>query len=253
MTSAKKTEKADSFGALGNRVPLPPFRPVQNTTLQANIYAELNDAVMKGRFAPGQSITLRELAKAFDVSTMPVRGAVHQLIADGAFEFTSSRAVAVPRMSRDKLMDLQRVRMTIEGRAAEWAAANITAEEINLLRKLSVEYDVLNALSDDHTRIYEHLAKTKDFRFTIYRSARSPTMIGIIETLWLKIAPYFNLFRGDWTPIAEKSHHYRAIVIEALEARNAEVAKQAIENEIYQVGKILGALLEKKKDDRIQN
>ena len=63
-------------------IKLPKLAPVDRGTIQQRVYQQLREALMKGRFAPGDVVTLRSLADAFGTSAMPVREAVRQLVAE---------------------------------------------------------------------------------------------------------------------------------------------------------------------------
>ncbi|MEQ8347331.1 MAG: GntR family transcriptional regulator [Sneathiellaceae bacterium] len=217
----------------------PALERIETGTLQAQIYHSLTRALMRGEFAPGQSVSMRHLAATFGVSTMPVRGAIQQLIADGALHFTSSRSVAVPAMSRARLNDLCRVRLDIEGTAAQWAATGITATEVEALHRIDQEYDAIYRMPDLSARVADHLAKTYKFRFAVYGAAHSEILLGIIESLWLKIAPYFNLLLDEWPQVAEQGRKYRVILINALELRDGNAARAAIQGEIERVSALL--------------
>ena len=52
-------------------------------SVQDRVYAELRHWLMVGRFLPGETITLRNLAAELEVSPMPVRAALRHLIAEG--------------------------------------------------------------------------------------------------------------------------------------------------------------------------
>src|SRR5262245_23351728 len=85
-----------------------PQRP--KGSVQDRVYAELRRWLMVGRFLPGESITLRNLAAELGVSPMPVRAALRHLIAEGGFEMLPNRAVRVPHMTRERLLELLALR-----------------------------------------------------------------------------------------------------------------------------------------------
>ena len=52
----------------------------------SRVYAQLREALMAGRFWPGQRLRIGELALAMGVSQTPVREAVMQLVREGGLE-----------------------------------------------------------------------------------------------------------------------------------------------------------------------
>src|SRR5262245_21693254 len=68
--------------------------PLERQTLNDQVYRDLRNLIMSGRLAPGQTITIRTLAGAIGVSPMPVRGALHRLLTEGALELRANRSFA---------------------------------------------------------------------------------------------------------------------------------------------------------------
>ena len=79
-----------------------PFRmsPVERETFQKQSYRKLREALMKGRFMPGDTVSLRGLARELGTSPMPIREAVRHLVAEKALEFRENRTFSVPVMTR---------------------------------------------------------------------------------------------------------------------------------------------------------
>ena len=89
---------------------------------------------MSGKFAPGDTLTLRSLAAALGTSVMPARDAVLRLTAERALE-TVGRSVRVPTMTLERLRDVTRFRLALEGEAAALAAERASPAEIAAMRQ----------------------------------------------------------------------------------------------------------------------
>ena len=214
---------------------LPDFAPVEKETVHERVYLELRTALMTGAFAPGQNVTIRSLAKAFGTSAMPVREALRRLVAEQALQILPNRSVIVPLMSRAKLDELRRVRVVLEGMAAEQAARHVTPKEIAKLARLIDQMHPMVMSGDAKT----YLAANQDFHFTIYRAARSQVLLPMIESLWLQIGPLLNLLLRDQS-IAEMfavKHH--AAALEALRQGDGPGARAAIAGDISEAADIL--------------
>src|SRR5262245_16086529 len=101
------------------------LQPIDNGTLGQRVYNELRDYLMVGGVQPGEKVTLRQLTTAFGTSLMPVREAVQRLAAEGALEVLPNRAIRVPLMTKGRVDEILRVRLTLEGMAVEEAAKRI--------------------------------------------------------------------------------------------------------------------------------
>src|SRR5262245_25015684 len=69
---------------------------------RTKVYGELRDALMRGRFIPSATVTLRGLAHALRTSAMPVRAALQQLVAEQALVVRPNRMVMVPRLTAER-------------------------------------------------------------------------------------------------------------------------------------------------------
>ena len=73
--------------------------PVRRENLQVAVYRQICYLILQGDVQPGQSLTVATLAKALDVSPMPVRDALSRLTHAGVLTTVSGRTLRVPRLS----------------------------------------------------------------------------------------------------------------------------------------------------------
>ena len=109
--------------------------PLARDTLHERAYRRICDLILDGEIAPGQVVTIQNLAEAFGVSTMPVREALKRLTAAGALSLVTGRSMGIPRLSLERLADLRRVRLSVEGIGTEWAAELMEPSELARLRR----------------------------------------------------------------------------------------------------------------------
>lgn len=199
-----------------------PVARVTRESVHDRVYAELRSSLMRGLFLPGQAITMQELADAFGTSTQPVREALRRLVGEKALDVLPNRSVTVPLITVAQLDDIMRVRLEIEGAATAWAAERIGKAAIQRLERLC--RDMGRKVERGDTQDY--LAQNQEFRFTIYEAAASPTVMPIIESLWLQIGPYKNLLQEPGRIRVTNDHHQAALA--ALQRRDAAAARAAI-------------------------
>lgn len=185
--------------------------------------------LMGGHVVPGQKLPLRPLAEEFNTSLMPVRDALNRLVADGALELSSSRTIRVPDMSEDRLLELHEIRRALEGLAAEYATPNISKAAIDRMQQLIGEMAEALAASDYDAYMQCHYS----FHFTIYGAADRPTLLAMIDMLWLQVGPWFrqgieraNRQRGD----SNAGHEQ---IVAALRARDARAVRNGIEQDVF--------------------
>jgi DNA-binding GntR family transcriptional regulator len=197
------------------------------------VYATLKSELMGGAFAPGEKMTVRGLAAAHGTSPMPVREALRRLVADQALVQLHNRGIVVPPVSLEHILDLRRVRMAVEGLAAEWAATTIEEDEIQHLAALQRKMRGMVETGDAS----DYLSCNKAFHFSVYASARSGVLMPVIESLWLQAGPYLTIMRGPATLGMGLDHH--DALIAALQRGDGVAARNAIAVDIGEAADVL--------------
>jgi DNA-binding GntR family transcriptional regulator len=205
----------------------PPSPDAADTSLRQQVYASLREALTMGRFAPGQKVTFRYVAGVLGVSLTPVREALRRLVAEGAFEMNPNRSVRVPLMTRDKVLELRDIRIELEGLAAAKAATAATRGQIADIRRAAREIMVARTRGDNAT----DRRKVREFHFAVYAAAGQPTLLRLIESLWLQTGPYMNLLYPDFIS-SSRGPAGRQRLIGALQARNPSAARREMADDI---------------------
>ena len=212
--------------------------PLGRETLQDRVYSQMAGLILDGGIAPGQLVTIQGLAEAFGVSTMPVREALKRLSAEHALTVVSGRSIGIPPLTLERLVDLRNVRMEVEGTAAEWAAHSIDAAGLAQLRQQLQ----LMERSIDESRTLDYLRANRAFHFTIYRGTGSPTIVSLIEILWLQISPYFNLLRESGNYVSANLHH--GAMVDAMARGDGDAARAAIVSDVTGSFEVLAQIVD---------
>jgi DNA-binding GntR family transcriptional regulator len=127
------------------------------------------------------------------------------------------------------------VRAAIEGFAAEEAARSRTAADLVAMR--SFEQAFLAEAGSSEPRTGHAIRANQALHFAVYRATGLPTLVGVVEGLWLKIGPVLNL---DLRVSPERlrtggavEHHRRLLV--AIEAGDSVGARNALVNDIIYI------------------
>lgn len=204
------------------------------TTQQDDTYATLRQWVTVGKFLPGERLKIRDVAAELGVGVMPVRAALQRLAAEGALTNIPNAGVAVPRLSRAEFDDVLQNRLLLEGEAAERGALRLTPDDRKALQALIHAMD--KALQQVDAKAY--LDANEAFHVRLYRAAGSPTLVQLIETVWLKVGPLSNqLFEDASAPSVLNDAHDD--VMRALDAGDAGAARRAIERDLFVAGQFL--------------
>ena len=202
--------------------------PVGRDTVQDRVYQELRRALVGGLFAPGQVLTIRQLADALATSTMPVRDAVGRLITEQALEILPNRSIRVPPVTADRIADLLRARVLIEGEAMALAAARMTSPQVASIRAIMLEWEEMRLGGNPET-VDREVTLNHAFHFEIYRSSGSAVLLPMIESLWLQSGPFTRAaiyaFSEAGANDAARFHHD---IVSALERGDPEAARSAL-------------------------
>jgi DNA-binding GntR family transcriptional regulator len=198
----------------------------QEEGLNSAVYAELRQRLVTGRMAPGHELSTRSLAAELGVSQTPVRDALSRLSAEGAVSIRSKRRVRVPPMTSERFDDLLNCRVTLETEAASLALPNLTAQHVEELRRIDAELDAAIAKGDPDA----YMMANYRFHFTLYRASNRPTLVQLIETVWLQFGPFMRVVYGRLGNAHLHDNHQSAI--KAIVAKDADALRAAIEHDI---------------------
>lgn len=205
---------------------------LQHETLGDRVTDELRSLLIAGRLAPGEKLSLRRVAEALGVSMMPVREAVSRLAADRALEVLPGRAVRVPVLTLAQFRELTRLRLVIEGFAAEEAARVASPEHIARIAGHDAEFR--KAASADPPDSAGAVAANRDLHFALYEAAGMPSLIEMIERLWLKAGPILNLDMRHEPRRLEGGSAMQAHgrLLDAVRRQDTAAARAALEDDI---------------------
>jgi DNA-binding GntR family transcriptional regulator len=200
-------------------------------------HAQLRDALLAGRFAPGTVLTLRSLAETFGTSITPVRDAVTRLVAQGVLQQGPRNAAIVPHLTRSELNDLTVVRCALEGRAAREAARRPQAASLERLQALLAKMQSLIAARSLESYLEHH----RKFHFEIYAMSGVPILVETIENMWLRCGPVLSFVIPEYVVLLKGWDHHTA-ALKAIVAGDGEAAEREIVADIMEAAQYLSSL-----------
>ena len=233
--AAGRSRATAPFGAADAPFAVP---KLQRNTLNEEVYEQLKQALMTGRIAPGATMTIRSLAASFGISPMPVREALRRLVAEHVLFLLPNRSVSMPVITRERFREITRIRTSLEGLAAEEATPLIDSGMIDRMSQLNDEME-----REDAPKTADYLVMNRELHFGLYRACQMPTLVKIIESLWLQIGPLLTIQQGIYVKagITVQTHHRR--LLKALRKRNAQEARISIVDDIEDAAKLIADAL----------
>jgi DNA-binding GntR family transcriptional regulator len=214
--------------------------PVTVKQIRHQVADQLRIAILEGRYKPGEWLRQERLAQELGVSQMPVREALKELAAEGLIEHVPYHGVRVIEFSVDDIADLYAQRAFLEGLAARAAAASITPEEIEELKRLRGELHKNQA--PENVAAYREL--NRQFHMTICSASRRDYLIRTLTQMW---ATFPTMLIGNFpttatNPLpnrdaADEDEH--DAIIAALEKHTGKDAERLVRLHVETAGKLL--------------
>jgi DNA-binding GntR family transcriptional regulator len=188
----------------------------------------LRGALRRGALLPGQRLTVREIADTLDISLTPSREALNRLLAEGVLDQTPDRVAVVPLLTKERYGEICAIRLDLEGMAAREGCARLSASDLGRLKELYERHASAYRSRDARTS----LRLNEEFHFTIYGACAMPTLLQILETMWLRVGPSMNfLFTASYDPDWTGGSHHRAM-LDAIAAGDAAALERAVRGDL---------------------
>ncbi|NBB48435.1 FCD domain-containing protein [Rhizobium sp. CRIBSB] len=200
-------------------------RKVEESVKQ-RVYRTLRARVMCGAVLPGLPITINGVAEELAVSAMPVREALHRLVADGALEYLDNRRVRVPEMTLSKFEEIIAARIALETLAAIRALPHIDETRLERLQSIDADIDRAYAAKD----LLRSTELNVLFHRTIYEPAASGVLLSLLDSVWLRLGPFMRLATQKLEESYRIDRHAEAL--DAIRAGDAHALSAAIEADI---------------------
>ena len=178
----------------------------------------LKQAVLTGRYAPGDWLRQNDVARDLGLSSTPVREALRELHVEGILEYEPHRGMRVPEINLCKLERLYSVRALLEGHAAGLAAIRITDADLALLE----QEQRLMLTQLDEGRLIELIAGDEALHLQIYAIADNEYLLKAIKLLWQQFPRYLLWSIPERARTSVDEHPQ---LIHALATRDAAVAE----------------------------
>jgi len=212
-------------------------------TKQDYAYEQLYNAILNGRFKPGEHLVLEDLAAEMGTSRTPLREAIRRLQTEGLVVFTPHRGAVITELSVEELIELYHIRAVLDGLATRLAAENLSDSDLHRLEEMAS-----NAERDlDPQNPVGFEAFNQDFHEIIYRGAKAPKLYEMISNLYAQARRHRHLSLLSPGRISEILVEHRNIV-NALKARDAGAAERHARVHHDNTAKVLVQLVEKHFD-----
>ncbi|MBZ4654434.1 MAG: transcriptional regulator [Peptococcaceae bacterium] len=238
------------------------FTPVsENASLTEKVFKQIRESITSGHFKPGDKLpSENELAESFQVSRTSVREAMKLLAGQGLIVIKRGLGAFVaehkesPYLSdlqnillkeRENLLELFQIRKILETEAAAWAALNVTAEDIKVMRELieQAEEEGKKPLVDK-TRLNKI---NSEFHYALVHSTRNKTLVKVMTTLIdnLRESRDITLLLPGRVHASIENHK---AILKAIEEGDSEKARQLMKEHLEVVENTIKNMKEQEED-----
>jgi DNA-binding GntR family transcriptional regulator len=184
------------------------------------LYEFLSNAILDGKFEPGERVVEESIAALASVSRTPVREALRRLEADNLIQDTG-QGLVVGSISPGELAEFCIVREVLEGLASRLAAT--ARSEIDVLNLQSILHDYQQAT--EQKDVQRLVALNHAFHETIWQAARNGYLFRELITLRRNIERLQNTTLSQQHRQRESLEQHKA-VLEAIINQDGDTAEQ---------------------------
>lgn len=220
----------------------------------------IRSKILSGEYGPDGRLVEWRIAEELGVSRTPVRQALTTLEAEGLVEIFPNRGAIVASFSSDEVWKVYDIRASLEGLGARRAAERIEEAELDTLRDLAEEMELLDMrlrrsdvapgrLGDQtHKELVRRLVNAnQDFHHAIVAASGNRRLETLVRrTVQIPmVLKAFSYYRPDERAVT--NHQHRKIVW-ALESGDSIRAELVMTEHIYEGRDVILRAL---KEDRI--
>lgn len=187
-------------------------------------FRTLREAIELGRYHPGAHLRVQQLVQELGMSPTPIREALRLLQAEGLVTHHPHRGTMVAEYSPEDAVEIYRLRLVLEPMGAELAAQRASDAQRAEIRAL---HDELGTAIDAETRTDAAELNLRWHR-AVMAASDSRYLQEFASRLWQALPA-----RSIWlTSRAQKSYEQHAAITAALEAGDAQRAKDLMRKHI---------------------
>ena len=186
------------------------------------IYNELKKRIVYLDYQPKQVLSMKELAKEFGVSPIPIREVLILLENEKLVHIIPNNGVYVTDVSFQELKEVFEVRLFLVGLAGKLAAQRVTSEELNKMKEL------LEKIKNEKNR-KKLIQLDAEFHDLINYSTKNKTLAETLKKLRNQIGRLW-FFSKENDAYSQKIPEDFEVLIKALENKEQNKSEQIMKD-----------------------
>lgn len=215
------------------------LQPIKRQTLTSAVTESLRKRILSGEFADGQQLRQEALSNEYGVSRVPVREALRQLEAEGLIQIIDHKGALVSKLSFEDVQELLEIRAQLESTVLAASIPCQTEDDLTLAQATLDEFE--QALVSNDVRQWGEL--NSRFHLALYRSAKRPNTLSLIESLHNKTDRYTRM-QILFTHTMVRAHDEHSRLLQLCRERKVDEAAEFVRFHILSAGRALDAYLQ---------
>ncbi len=153
------------------------MRELTPSTLRSHVVKRLREAILSGKYRPGDRLNESSIAREFEISRIPVREALFELRESGLVMSHERRGMFVTSLSEEDVEKLNSVRVVLETEALKLARVHMTSDTATALT------DLVNRMETWKGPLSEAVALDLKFHRTIWAAAGNNYLVKVLDSL----------------------------------------------------------------------
>ncbi len=216
--------------------------------LREVVFNTLRDAIVHGKFEPGERLMEISLANRLGVSRTPVREAIRMLELEGLVVMIPRRGAEVARITEKDLRDAMEIRITLEQLAVELACERIDAEGKERLKLACIRFreaissKLVPAIVDADVAFHD----------VIFSVTKNPQLMNLSKSFGEKVYRYRVEYVRDMG-YHDKLVEEHVAITNAILLGDVAAAKNIMRQHIYDQEQIVINNVKKKEENGAKN
>jgi DNA-binding GntR family transcriptional regulator len=185
------------------------------------VFKKIESDILSGEYKCGDVLSENKLASKFQVSRTPVREALKRLEQEDLIEYSSSKTIKVLGITKDDVLDIYKIRLSIEADAIIKASENMTDEEYDELVKIVDLQEFYESKNDAENMN----AADSRLHVRMFELASSNIYQTVLTELHKKIRQYRMISQSKHSRGLQSIEEHRAI-LSAMKEKNHELIKK---------------------------
>lgn len=189
-------------------------------TVSGMLTNTLREAILSGELSGGVQLKQEEFATLYNVSMSVLREALKCLEAEGLVTFYPNRGAVVRKLSAEEAREIFDIRLFLELGAMELAIPQLTEEDLEEANSVLRE-------ADSKTESKQLGELNWKFHETLYRAAKRPQLISLIQNMHNNVERYMRLYLST-SKVQRKSQEEHREILQACSQRNIKTAQKLL-------------------------